>query len=71
MSEFNDVVARVPSWWGRKVVTVMGVTNGIATVARTDSAQVLRVPVSELERVGKNPVPTIATRQPRKRSEVC
>ena len=71
MNEFNEAVARVPALWGRKVVSVLEVANGMASVRVSGNVHGFWVPVSELERVGKNPVRTVATRQPRKRSEVC
>ena len=71
MNEFNEAVARVPALWGRKVVSVLEVANGMASVRVSGNVHGFWVPVSELERGGKNPVRTVATRQPRKRSEVC
>ena len=71
MNEFNEAVARVPALWGRKVVSVLEVSNGMASVRVSGNVHGFWVPVSKLERVGKNPVRTVATRQPRKRSEVC
>ena len=71
MSEFNEAVARVPALWGRKIVTILEVADGMASVRVSGKVSHFWVPVEKLERVGKNPVRTIATRQPRKRSEVC
>ena len=71
MNEFNEAVARVPALWGRKIVTVLEVADGMASVRVSGMVSHFWVPVEKLERVGKNPVRTIATRQPRKRSEVC
>ena len=62
MSEFNEAVARVPALWGRKVVSVLEVSGNVHG---------FWVPVEKLERVGHVPARTVATRQPRKRSEVC
>ena len=71
MNEFNEAVARVPALWGRKVVSVLEVSNGMASVRVSGNVHGFWVPVSELERVGSVPARTVATRQPRKRSEVC
>jgi hypothetical protein len=71
MSEFNEAVARVPALWGRKVVSVLEVANGMASVRVSGNVHGFWVPVEKLERVGHVPARTIATRQPRKRSEVC
>ena len=71
MNEFNEAVARVPALWGRKVVSVLEVANGMASVRVSGNVHGFWVPVEKLERVGHVPARTIATRQPRKRSEVC
>ena len=71
MSEFNEAVARVPALWGRKVVSVLEVANGMASVRVSGNVHGFWVPVSELERVGHVPARTVATCQPSKRSEVC
>ena len=73
MNEFTDAVARCPELWGRKVLTVLGVADGIACV-RAKGVSRHYVPVEKLERVGKQCFVLFAhfrsTRQPRKRSEV-
>ena len=69
--EFTDAVARVPALWGRKVVSVLEVANGMASVRVSGNVHGFWVPVEKLERVGSVPARTVATRQPRKRSEVC
>jgi hypothetical protein len=69
--EFTDAVARVPALWGRKIVTILEVTDGMASVRVSGKVSHFWVPVEKLERVGRVPVRTVATRQPRKRSEVC
>ena len=68
--DFTDAVCRVPELWGRKILTVLDVRHGMAQL---QAAGVKRhwVPTEKLERVGRIPVRTVATRQPRKRSEVC
>ena len=71
MSEFNEAVARVPALWGRKVVSVLEVADGMASVRVSGNVHGFWVPVEKLERVGHVPARTVATRQPRKRSEVC
>ena len=71
MNEFNEAVARVPALWGRKVVSVLEVSNGMASVRVSGNVHGFWVPVEKLERVGSVPARTVATRQPRKRSEVC
>ena len=71
MNEFNEAVARVPALWGRKIVTVLEVADGMASVRVSGNVHGFWVPVEKLERVGRVPVRTVATRQPRKRSEVC
>ena len=68
--EFTDAVARVPALWGRKIVTVLEVSDGMARI-RVPVRGGFWVPVEKLERVGSVPARTVATRQPRKRSEVC
>ena len=70
MNEFTDAVARCPELWGRKVLTVVGVSNGMAVLVASGVNRHW-VPTEKLERVGRVPVRTVATRQPRKRSEVC
>ena len=72
MNEFTDAVARCPELWGRKVLTVLGVSDGIACV-RAKGVSRHFVPVEKLERVGKQvrPVAHFRSSQPRKRSEVC
>jgi len=70
MNEFTDSVARCPALWGRKVVTVLEVADGMARI-QVPVRGGFWVPVEKLERVGRVPVRTVATRQPRKRSEVC
>ena len=71
MNEFTDAVARCPELWGRKVLTVLGVSDGIACV-RAKGVSRHFVPVEKLERVGKQvrPVAHFRSSQPRKRSEV-
>jgi len=71
MNEFNEAVARVPALWGRKIVSVLEVANGMASVRVSGNVHGFWVPVEKLERVGRVPVRTVATSQPRKRSEVC
>ena len=71
MSEFNEAVARVPALWGRKIVTILEVADGMASVRVSGKVSHFWVPVEKLERVGHVPARTVATRQPRKRSEVC
>ena len=71
MNEFNEAVARVPALWGRKVVSVLEVANGMASVRVSGNVHGFWVPVEKLERVGHVPARTVATSQPRKRSEVC
>ena len=68
--EFTDAVARVPALWGRKIVTVLEVSDGMARI-RVPMRGGFWVPVEKLERVGHVPARTVATRQPYKRSEVC
>ena len=68
--EFTDAVARCPELWGRKVLTVLSVSDGIACV-RAKGVSRHFVPVEKLERLACFPARTVATRQPRKRSEVC
>ena len=69
--EFTDAVARCPALWGRKIVTILEVADGMASVRVSGMVSHFWVPVDRLERVGHVPVRTVATRQPRKRSEVC
>jgi len=69
--EFTDAVARCPQLWGRQIVGVLEVKDGMANVWKAGLPVNFWVPVEKLERVGKNPVRTVATRQPSKRSEVC
>ena len=71
MNEFNEAVARVPALWGRKIVTILEVADGMASVRVSGKVSHFWVPVEKLERVGHVPARTVATRQPRKRSEVC
>ena len=69
--EFTDAVARCPALWGRKIVTILEVSDGMASVRVSGMVSHFWVPVEKLERVGRVPVRTVETRQPRKRSEVC
>ena len=73
--EFTDAVARVPALWGRKIVSVLEVADGMASVRRTDhlggNVHGFWVPVEKLERVGRVPVKGAPQQWPRKRSEVC
>jgi len=71
MNEFNEAVARCPELWGRKVLTVVGVSNGMAALVASGVNRHW-VPVEKLERVGKQvrPVAHFRSSQPRKRSEV-
>ncbi len=70
--EFTDAVARVPALWGRKIVTVLEVSDGMARI-RVPMRGGFWVPVEKLERVGKRPARTgnVSMWWPRKRSEVC
>jgi hypothetical protein len=70
MNEFTDAVCRVPELWGRKVLTVVSVSDGLACLVASGVSRHF-VPVEKLERLACFPVRTVATRQPRKRSEVC
>ena len=70
MNEFTDAVARCPELWGRKVLTVVSVSDGIACLVGSGVSRHY-VPVEKLERLACFPVRTVATRQPSKRSEVC
>ena len=70
MNEFTDAVARCPELWGRKILTVLDVRHGMAQL-QASGVKRHWVPTEKLERVGRVPVRTVATRQPRKRSEVC
>ena len=69
--EFTDAVARCPQLWGRQIVGVLEVKDGMANVWKAGLPVRFWVPVEKLERVGRVPVRTVATRQPSKRSEVC
>ena len=71
MNEFTDAVARCPELWGRKVLTVVGVSNSMAVLVASGVNRHW-VPVEKLERVGKQvrPVAHFRSSQPRKRSEV-
>lgn len=71
MNEFNEAVCRVPELWGRKVLTVVGVSNGMAVLVASGVNRHW-VPIEKLERVGKQvrPVAHFRSSQPRKRSEV-
>ena len=69
--EFTDAVARVPALWGRKVVSVLEVSNGMASVRVSGNVHGFWVPVEKLERVGRVPVKGAPQHWPRKRSEVC
>ncbi len=68
--DFTDAVCRVPELWGRKILTVLDVRHGMAQL-QASGVKRHWVPTEKLERVGRVPVRTVATRQPRKRSEVC
>ena len=72
MSEFTDAVARCPELWGRKVLTIIGVSDGLACVSARGVNRHW-VPVEKLVRVGKQvrPVAHFRSCQPRKRSEMC
>ena len=72
MNEFTDAVCRVPELWGRKILTVVGVSDGLAVLVASGVNRHW-VPVEKLERVGKQvrPVAHFRSCQPRKRSEVC
>ncbi len=76
--EFTDAVARVPALWGRKVVSVLEVADGMASVRVSGNVHGFWVPVEKLERVGHKPAkPKLYFdgeswgTQPVKRSEVC
>ena len=71
--EFTDAVARVPALWGRKIVSVLEVADGMASVRVSGNVHGFWVPVEKLERVGKRPARTgnVSMWWPRKRSEVC
>ena len=71
--EFTDAVARVPALWGRKIVTILEVADGMASVRVSGKVSHFWVPVEKLERVGKRPARTgnVSMWWPRKRSEVC
>ena len=47
--EFTDAVARVPALWGRKIVTVLEVSDGMARI-RVPVRGGFWVPVEKLER---------------------
>ena len=69
--EFTDAVARVPALWGRKIVTILEVADGMASVRVSGKVSHFWVPVEKLERVGRVPVKGAPQHWPRKRSEVC
>ena len=69
--EFTDAVARVPALWGSKVVSVLEVADGMASVRVSGKVSHFWVPVEKLERVGRVPVKGAPQHWPRKRSEVC
>ena len=69
--EFTDAVARVPALWGRKIVTILEVADGMASVRVSGKVSHFWVPVEKLERVGRVPVKGAPQQWPRKRSEVC
>ena len=69
--EFTDAVARVPALWGDKVVSVLEVADGMASVRVSGNVHGFWVPVEKLERVGRVPVKGAPSHWPRKRSEVC
>ena len=69
--EFTDAVARVPALWGSKVVSVLEVADGMASVRVPGNVHGFWVPVEKLERVGRVPVKGAPQHWPRKRSEVC
>ena len=69
--EFTDAVARVPALWGRKIVTILEVSDGLASVRVSGMVSHFWVPVEKLERVGRVPVKGAPQQWPRKRSEVC
>ncbi len=76
--EFTDAVARVPALWGRKIVTILEVTDGRASVRVYGMVSHFWVPVEKLERVGHKPAkPKLYFdgeswgTQPVKRSGVC
>jgi hypothetical protein len=68
--EFTDAVARVPALWGRKIVTILEVADGMARI-RVPMRGGFWVPVEKLERVGRVPIKGAPQDWPRKRSEVC
>ena len=69
--EFTDAVARVPALWGSKVVSVLEVADGMASVRVSGNVHGFWVPVEKLEREGRVPVKGAPQQWPRKRSEVC
>ena len=69
--EFTDAVARVPALWGRKIVPILEVADGMASVRVSGKVSHFWVPVEKLERVGRVPVKGAPQHWPRKRSEVC
>ena len=71
MNEFTDAVARCPALWGRKIVTILEVSDGLASVRVSGMVSHFWVPVEKLERVGRVPVKGAPQHWPRKRSEVC
>ena len=72
MNEFNEAVVRCPELWGRKVLTIIGVSDGLACLSAVGVNRHW-VPVEKLERISKQvrPVAHFRSSQPRKRSEVC